>query len=632
VIGVTLRGLLSRWRRAVLTSLAAVVGVAIVSGTLMVSDTAGRAGTADSDIDLVRQIMLIAGGVALLVGAFIVNLTTSVTVVQRTRELGLLRCIGADMRQVRRSVLLESLVIGLVAALAGLVSGYGVAIVLRMLINNGPLPGHLPGGSLVMSPRTVAAALIVGCLATVLSALAPARRAGRVSPVAALRDPSPPTGRVRTWRVVCGASTMAAGLALLPIAVATWRGPLLLPAAVLVLVGVRLLGPVFASRLARVVGRPVAAAFGVPGWLGRQNAVGSPERVAATASALMIGIALLTLVNVVSASAEAPLLADYHRDHADLRLTMTGGDQTQNRAQPMDPAAVARLRSLPQLGTVVTVDCVDDPATDGQICAADPAGLSKVLDLEVLSGSLTDLSAGGVGLDEAAATGAHVRVGSTLRLGAASFTVRAVYRGTGGFRSYLLAPAELARVGGHPAPTMALVRLAAGVPSGVARAAVSTAVAGYPNIELQDRDEFHDKDLAAIQGPASVLRILTGLAGVIGLFGIATTLALSTVERRRELGLLRAVGMRRWQIRTMVRAEAVIVALVGTVPGLGVGVLFGWATARVLEHSAHPTAFTMPYAWLVVIAALGAAAGVFAAALPARLAGRVDVLRALASE
>jgi putative ABC transport system permease protein len=618
MIKVTLRGLRSRWRRALLTSAAAVVGVAVVSGTLMVSDTAARAGTADSDIDLVRQIMLIAGGVALLVGVFIVNLTMSVTVAQRTRELGLLRCVGADAGQVRRSVVLEALLIGLVAALAGLGFGYGVAVVLRVLIDMGPLPGHLPGGSLVVSARTVAAALVVGCLATVLSALAPARRAGRVSPVAALRDPSPPTGRVRAWRLACGAVTTAAGLALLLIAVSTWRGPLLLPAAVLVLVGVRLLGPVFASRLARVVGRPVAATFGVPGSLGRQNAARSPDRVAATASALMIGIALLTLVTVVSASAEAPLLADYHRDHADFRLTTA--------ARALDPAAVARLRTLPQLGTVVTVDCVN-----GQICATDPSGLSKVIDLEVLSGSLTDLSTGGVGLDQAAATAAGVRVGSTLRLGAASFTVRAVYRSTGNIRTYLMVPAELARVGGHPAPTAALVRAAAGVPVGVARAAVVRAVAGYPD-QLQDRDEFHGDDLAAIRGPASVLRTLTGLAALVGLFGIATTLALSTMERRRELGLLRAVGMQRRQVRAMVRAEAVIVALVGTVPGLGVGVLFGWATARVLEHSAHPTVFTVPYAWLFVIAALGGAAGVPAAALPARLAGRVDVLRAVAAE
>ena len=631
MIRVTLRGLRARWRRAVLTGMAALVGVAITSGTSMVSDTAGRAGVTGGDIDVVRQVMLLAGGVTLLVGVFIVNLTASVTVAQRTRELGLLRCVGADRRQVRQSVLLESVLIGFAAAVAGLALGYGVAALLRVSMNTGPLPGHLPAGPLVISFRTVAAALVVGCLATVASAAAPARRAGRVSPVAALRDPSPPAGRMPPWRVVWGAVLVVAGLVLLPVTVASRQGPLLLPAAAGVLVGMRLLGPAFAGRLAGAVGRPVSGIFGVAGALGRQNAARDPDRTAATASALMIGVALLTLVNVVFASVQAPLLVDYRRDRADFQLWRSGGDPAASKAIPMDPAVVARLRSLRQVREVVTIDCVGDRAR-GLTCAADPSRLPAVLDLEFVSGSLADLATGGVGLDEAAAMGMGVDVGSTLRLGAASLTVKAVYRGTGTFSSYLMAPSELAKVGGGRAPISALVRVADGADVGRARAAVVSAVAAYPDIEVHDRDEVHGDELAEVRGAGWVYRTLTGLAAVVGLFGVAGTLALAVEERRRELGLLRAVGMHRRQVRTMVRVETVIVALVGAVPGLVLGVLFGWATARVLEHSSQPSVFTIPYAWLAVTAALVTATAVAAAAVPARLAIRVDVLHAITAE
>jgi len=622
MIRVTLLGLLARGWRAALTGLAAVVGVAVVAGTLMVGDTADRAGSTE-ELDLVRQIMLVAGGVAVLVGAFIVNLTMSVTVAQRTRELALLRCIGADNRQVRRSVLLEALIIGVLAALAGLVAGYGVAAVLRVLINSGPLPGDLPGHGFVLSVRTALAAFAVGCLATVLSALAPARRAGRVAPVAALRDTAPPLGRQRAWRVAAGGLLLTAGLGALPVAVATAEGPLLFPAAALTLVGVRLVGPFVAGRLADAVGAPFR---GVAGGLGRRNAARSPERTAATASALMIGLALLTLVNVLFASAERPMLDNGERDHADFQVWTAGDDS--GRATPSDPAVVRRLRALPQLAAVVTIDCVDQGSQGGQVCAADPGQFPHVLDLDVVQGSLAAVTAGGVGVSE------HRRqpVGSRVRVGGAELTVRAVYRRTGGFDDYLMQPADLARVGGEPYPVTAFLRVAPGVVPGDARPAVVAAMSGLPAVEVHERSELHERDLAQLRSARAVYRTLAGLATLVGLFGVVSTLALSIVERRRELGMLRAVGMQRRQVRSMIRVEGVIVALVGAAFGLAVGAAFGWAATRVLANSAMPTAFTLPVGTLAACVPLVAVAGLLSAAVPARLAGRVDVLRAVTTE
>jgi len=623
VIRVTLRGLWARRWRVALTGFAAVVGVAVVAGALIISDTADRSGSTE-EVDLVRTIMLLAGGVAVLVGTFIVNLTMSVTIAQRTRELGLLRCIGADQRQLRRSVLLEALVVGVLAALAGLAAGYGVAMALRAVINTG-FQGDLPGDGLVLSARTVFTVFAVACVPMVLSALVPARRAGRVAPVAALHDVVPSVGRLRTWRIVAGVLTLAVAFGTLPVAVATRQGLLLLPGAALTLVGVRLLGPLFAGRLAEVVGVPLRGAVGE---LGRRNAARSPDRTAATASALMIGLALLTLVNVIFASIEAAVLDDYHRDRVDFQVWKGGPDPTVSRAAPMDPRVIGRLRGLPELSAVVTVDCVAADDQGEMFCAADPGQLARVVDLDITQGSHTAVSAGGVAVSERSGR----PLGATMHVGHADLTVTAVYHVTDNFNAYLLSPADFARIGGDPEPMTALTQVAPGVDKRAARSAVVSAVAGFPGVDVHDRAEFHEHDLAQFRDASAVYRALTGLAALMGLFGVATTLALSIVERRRELGLLRAVGMQRRQLRSMVRAEGVIVALVGAALGLIVGILFGWAAAGVLAHSSQPTRFTLPIGALAVLLPLVVAAGLLAAAVPARLAARVDVLRAVTAE
>jgi putative ABC transport system permease protein len=626
--GVTLRGLAVRWWRAALTGLAAVVGVAVVSGTLMVGDTADRLGTADSDLDLVRQIMLIAGAVALLVGAFIVNVTMSVTVAQRARELALLRCLGATRRQVRRSVLLEALLIGVAAALAGLLGGFGVAALLRLLINSERFPGDLPGGTIALTPRTVAAALLVGCAATVLSALAPSRRASRLPPVAALREVPLAPRSAGAVRLVTGFVVAAGAGALVAAGIGTGLGPLLLAGAALALVAARLLGPWAAPALASLVGRPVAGVLRLPGALGRRNAARSPDRTAAIASALMVGVALLGLVTVLSASTRSGIVREYERYLADFEVR--GGERG------LAPEYVQRLEALPEVATAVPERCTGDAiGPGGWVCAVDPALLGEAFALDVVAGSLADLGPGRILVEEGDAAAHGWTVGSTVPVrlpgGSRTLTVAALHDSFYFLGQPLMVPADYAALGGDAAAGGVYLRAAAGVPEPAIRAAVQAAVTGDPQATVTGRAQERQRQLDQIEDATWVYRSLTGIAIVVGLFGVVNVLALSIVERRRELGMLRAVGMQRRQVRAMVRAEAVITATVGVLAGLLLGVLFGWAAARVLANGAQPIRFTLPAGPLVLIAVLAGAAAVAAATLPARWAARIDVLRAIAA-
>jgi putative ABC transport system permease protein len=547
----------------------------VVSGTLVVSDTADRLGYRDENVDLVRQIMLIAGGVALVVGAFIVHITVSVTVAQRSRELALLRCVGADSRQVRRLVLAESAGIGVAASFAGVLLGLGVAAAIRALINSGPFPGRLPGHALAVTPRTVLAALVLGCAVLVLSALGPAKRAGRLAPVVALREPEAGSfGPRRRWRYAAGVLVLGAGLASLPVAVVTWRGHLILPGAALTLAGLRLVGPPVAGRLARAVGQPLAV-LGELGALGRANAARSPERTAATASALTIGLALTAFLEVLSASTLAPMLREYARDRADFQVSPAVDPGAKFEGSLMQPAIVDRLLALPQLAAVVPVECATDPAKPA--CAADPAAIGAVKDLVLVAGSLADIGPDRIGVSDRVAERQGWTLGSASTIGGRTRTVAAIYEEVPTFSAYLMMPAELA---GERRPMAVYVRVAPGADPAEARAALAGAAAAFPGVAVQSRADLHRHDLEMIRGATNVYRGLTGLAALLGLVGIAGTLALSIVERRRELGLLRAVGMQRRQVRSMVRAESVIVGLVGAALGIALGLAFGWVELR----------------------------------------------------
>jgi len=645
VIWLSIQDLRGYPRRAVLTGAAVVVGVALVSGTLVLGDTAVRAGVHDSDVDQLRRILLVAGGVALLVGAFIINTTMSAILAQRTRELALLRCLGAEARQLRRMVRCGALAVGIVASIVGLVVGIGVAAALRAYVNSAlPASGNLPGSTLVVTPRTVAVALLAGSAVMVVSAQAPARRASRAAPLAALRGMTTVRGRRRGGaRMATGAALAAAGIAAVPIAAVTGMGPVLLIGAALTLAGVRLLGSWAAAPLARLAGLPVARALRLPGALARTNALRSPDRTAATASALMVGLALVSFLTVLFTSTKAFLDAEVNRtpDISVESRSSTPGTGKQSGAA-VTTGLIARLAALPELAAVVPMRSTVGTAagTDADISGANLAGFARVRGLDVTAGGTADVSAGGLWVSDDVAADHDWRVGSpvpvNLGKGSRTLTIRAVYRHESYVSTtlprYLIGTADYAALGGDTTVGAVLLRVADGVTPVVARAAVHRAVAGSPGLTVVDRAQVRGETVSQVDQTASLYLALTCLAVLVGLAGIVNAMALSVVDRVRELGLLRAVGMDRRQLGTMIRAEAFIIGCVGVVLGIVTGTLFGWGAATVFENSSAPTQFTVPAGLLVLVGTVAAAAGVVAASLPARSASNVDVLRAMAAE
>ena len=639
----SMRELRAHPRRAVLMGIAVVVGVALVSGTLVLGDTAVRAGVHDSNVDQLRRILLMASAVALLVGAFIINTTMSTVLAQRTRELALLRCLGAEARQLRRMVRGEAFAVGVIASLLGLVVGIGVAAALRAYVNSALLSdSDLPGYSLVITPRTVAVAMFVGSVIMVVSAQAPARRASRAAPVAALRGlPITDAGRRGIVRMT-GAVLAGAGVVAVPIAAVTGRGPVLLPAAAMALVGVRLLGGWAVTPLVRLAGVPVARALRLPGALARANALRSPDRTAATASALLVGLALVSFLTVLFTSTKAFLDAEVDRT-PDITVQSGGTASTGKHAGgPVAAGLLARLAALPELSAVVPTRSALGTAAgaEADVTGADLADFARVRGLDVTAGSLADVSRGGLWVADDVAAEHRWTIGSrvpvNLGRGSRSFTVRAVYRHesyvSATLSNYLLGSADYIGLGGHAAVGAALLRVADGVAPAAARAAVDRAVAGWSGLAVVDRAQVRRDTVGQVDRTASLYLALTCLAVLVGLVGIVNAMTLSVVDRVRELGLLRAAGMDRRQLGTMVRAEAFIIGCVGAVLGIGTGTLFAWGAAKVFEHSSAPTQFSLPLALLALVAAVAAAAGVVAAALPARSASRVDVLRAIVAE
>jgi putative ABC transport system permease protein len=619
-------------------------GLEAVTGGALAGE---QAADLEEELDFVSNLVLVFGLVALLIGAFIIHNTFSILVAQRTRELALLRCLGASRRQVRNSVLVESVIVGMVAATAGLLLGVAVAAGLRTLLAStrglralAGLPWHVP----VLAPRTVAVALVAGTVVTALSALTPARRATRVPPVAALREelatPDSYQTRQADVRAVVGVLLGLAGVGVvLGGVLGGGAGYYVGGGAVLLLIGLRLAGPLLARQLARAVGLPIARGLRLPGRLARENAMRNPRRTAATALALTIGVGLLSVITILAASTKAAAVAEFDRadrsNPADFELRVGGGE---GLPPPMDPAVAMRLRALPELAVVADVQYLPQAMVGGDpgVVGADPVSYRQVVAINITQGSLADLGTDGIAVARRQADAHGWRIGSPVPVALPAttthtFTVKAIHASSRSLAA-LLAPAGYQRLGHHQSSGTVLARTVAGVTPAAARAAIDRALAGFPTVQVEDRAERRRQAISQIDPALRLYLALIGLTIVIGLFGVVNTLALSVLERVRELGLLRAVGMDRRQVRSMVRWEAVIITAVGAVVGIGTGTFLGWALTRALEDSSSPTRFTLPTAWLALFALLAALAGVLAAVLPAGRASRVDVLRAVAAE
>src|SRR6266540_1704822 len=573
-------------------------------------------------------------GIALFVGAFLIFNTFSIIVAQRTRELALLRCLGASRRQVLGSVLLESGIVGLVASAVGLGLGILLAVGLRALLNAFGI--DLPTTSTRFELRTVIVSLLIGVVVTLVSSFLPALKATRVPPVAAMRDGAAtrPARSIRR-RSILGSMVTLIGVGLLMLGLFRDTGNRVAnvgAGVAVIFLGVAILSPLIARPMASWIGWPFARVFRLPGNLARENAVRNPRRTASTAAALMIGVALVSFAGIFVASAKASFSGILNRSvTADYILTTES-------FQGFSPELAMRLADVPELQAVTAIRN-GTWKLNGQsqsLGAVDPVAYSQLVRTETTSGSITALQSGGVAVLDTVAKDHGWKVGSVIpmefpRSGVQQETVKAIYKDNSLNGSYMLSLADYQKGYSDQLDSLVIAKARPGADVAAARAAVDRVAADFPNVRVQDQAQYKAQTGKQLDQLLNLVRGLLLFAIVIALFGIVNTLALSVLERVRELGLLRAVGATRRQVRSMIRWEAVIIAVLGAVLGLALGIFFGWAMSRALASQGF-SEFTVPGGQLVLYVVLAGLAGILAAILPGRRAARVDVLRAITTE
>ncbi|MFJ3670733.1 ABC transporter permease [Streptomyces sp. NPDC090106] len=588
-------------------------------------------------LTLFTTFLLVFSGIALLVATFSIHNTFAIVVAQRTRENALLRALGASRRQVTASTLVEATAVAVTASAAGLAGGIGIAAGLQALFPAIGFP--FPEGDLVISGLSMRLPLAVGTVVCLGSALLPAVRAGRTAPMAALRETAVDTSGASRLRAVTGAGLAALALG------TTVGGVLVEPSlwlagtgAVLALASFVVLGPVAATTAVRFLGLPLDRLRGVTGALARRNALRSPRRTAATAGALMIGVAVVSLFTVFAASLKATMDQTVSRSFAgDVAVSTPGFGAGGSGISPRLAGAVA---ALPEVDTAVGLGRgVAEVDGEGRaLTVTDPVALERTFDLGRIDGSLRALGTDGIAVTRSEADDQGLTTGDRTRLTftdgeTRTFTVRAVYG-----RSELAGDYVVTRAAWEPhrtqdTDTLVAVSFADGVDAADGKAAVEKAAARYGDPDVQTREEYARSSAGGIDMMLTLVYALLALAVLIALLGIANTLTLAVHERTRELGLLRAVGQTRAQLRAMVRWESVLVAAFGTAGGLGLGTFLGWVLVKASDGASDSAfAFAMPPARLAVVALVGLTAGALAALRPATRAARLDVLRAIATE
>jgi putative ABC transport system permease protein len=577
--------------------------------------------------------MLTFALIALFVGSFIIYNTFSILVAQRNREMALMRAIGASRTQVLGSLLLEALVVGVIASVLGLVAGIGVAELLKGLL--AALGMEVPAGGVVITRGTVIAAFLAGVVVSLGAAVIPARKASRIPPVAAMSDVAfTGVSRIRR-RSLIGAAVVVAGAALLFGGLFGDSGnglQLVAFGAAIIFVGVAVLGPIIALPVSRLLGAPLARLRGVTGTLARENALRNPKRTASTASALMIGVALVGFITIFAASARTSLDQIIDRSfRGDFVI-----DSGTFGAGGFDPGLAQSLNALDEVAAAspVRISQVEVDESVTWVLAVDPGVIDEVFDVGVVAGSLADLDASSLAVWDETAAEEGWEVGDTVSVlfpetGRQEFRVDVLFDNrelVGG--SYAMSTAAFDENVPVRLDTAIYVAAATGVSPDDARLAIEAVTAAYPTATVLDQTEFKEAQSASFNQLLGLVYVLLFLAILIALMGIANTLALSIFERTHELGLLRAVGMTRSQLRSSVRWESVIIAVFGSLLGLVIGVFFGWALVQAL-HDEGITAFVVPFGQLTFLVVLAAIAGVIAAVLPARRAARLDMLAAM---
>jgi putative ABC transport system permease protein len=585
--------------------------------------------------------LLVFAGVAVLVGGFLIFNTFAVTVAQRSREFALLRTLGASRRQVLNSVVLETLVIGFVASVLGILAGLLLAPGLRSLLASFGI--DLPSTGTVIAPRTVIVGLLVGMISTLVSGLVPARRATHVQPVEAMRDAVLP-GAKRVSRKRLAVSAAVIGLGLVALLVGLFGGAggsaaasLLGLGVVVMIFGVALLAPVLVRPLARVIGTPLQRIQGMPGRLARENAERQPQRTAITASALMIGLALVVFTAIFAAGLRGSIdkVIDEQLSRSALIVTHDDG------FSPV-PSGVSERLAETEGVTVVSPLRWDQANVKGagdnvSATGVDPATVTQLFEPEIAQGSLQALAR--LRDDQAFASDSWAEsndfaIGDTIEVTTPSgervgYELAGTYDNqVGMLGQFLVTNATMTKDWNQPDDAFILVG-GQGSPETLEQAA-SDSLGEFPVAKAQTLAEYKDESADQVNQLLGLVYALLSLSVIVALLGIVNTLALAVHERTRELGLLRAVGMSKRQVRRMVRAESVITALIGAALGLVLGIVFAVVVSRPLADEGF--VLTFPIGTLVTLSILAALAGVLAAIPPARRASKVDVLRAVTTE
>ena len=601
----------------------------VQTGAQRSADIADRLATTFQFINI---FLLTFAFIALFVAIFLIFNTFSMLVAQRTRELALLRAVGASRGQVRRSVLSEAFVLGLLAAGLGVVGGILVSQGLRLLLK--AFGADLPSGPLVIEPRTVLVSLVVGVLVTLVSAYVPARRAAVVAPVAAMRDEvSLPATSLRVRTVV--------GATLLLLAALTARAGLATPdegtraaqlvglSALCALVAVIALAPILGKAVLRVLGAPFGGT--AIGRLARENGRRNPRRTAATASALAIGLALMTAIGVIASSTKASV--------ADVIDSTIGADYVVFGAkfQPFSPKVYEAIRDTPGAAVVTYVRQVPIKVGDDQnlLTGVEPEKFTQVVDLTFVSGSLQSLALGEAVVDDKTATTLKLTVGQTVPAtfvnGTATVVLAGIYRAAGAYSGWITSIPTLMSIGARELDTAVYVKDSPGTAPGSVRSELDRELVAFPSVTVLDQASLKDQINGQFDRVFGFIYALLALAVIVAFIGIVNTLALSVHERRREVGLLRAVGTSRPQVRRMVVLEAVLISVFGAALGVALGLVYGALLQKVLEPQGV-TVLAIPTAQIAWFLGLSVIGGVLAALWPAFTASRLDVLRAIASE
>jgi len=571
------------------------------------------------------------GLIAVVVGSFVIYNAFAIIVAQRTREMALLRAVGARRRQVRRAVVVEALIVGVAGSVVGYILGIGVALALSGFLG-------LPDSSLAILPSSIIIALATGIIVTLVSALIPAWRASRVPPLAALRDVSVDTTARSRVRLVLGSVILALGLFLV-VSGALGTTPAYVGLGVfLVLIGTLLVSPVLAHPVTRLLGAPVARFRGVSGELARDNAVRNPRRSASTAFALMIGVGLVAFFLVLNSSVRKSINESIDSGFRGDFIIMTDDFGLVG----LPPTVAEDVASVPGVARVVPFRFApafvgDDTST----VTGTNDGVFELRKLDIVAGE-GRLDPGDLVVDQDTARSKHLRVGSQVPItllndarGAEPppATVSGIYKAgpADNIGSYVIGTDDFDAAVNSPSDAQIFVQLDPGVSVAEAQPKIKAIVDQYPTAEVQNVDEFKDTISAQFNPILYLIVVLLTLSVIIAFLGIANTIALSVLERTRELGLLRAVGMRRKQVRSAIRWESAIISLFGTVLGLAVGLLGGWAITRSLRDEGFE-AFAVPTVALLVIAVIAGFLGLAAALIPAWRASRMDVLQAINTE